>query len=181
METYLRLPAIRITRPAFRVAVYLSAAVSMFSLFILAIKVVTQSFQQHFNTTGGVIVTETFSNVTGVAFMALFALGSLIANAIVVSRDEKCSLPFQLDGRDENRDGSRKWVTMPGNHFALAAALFLPLALISSGSSDLGFMQFAFYAGIFIAFLTVPGVALVRTLMFRAEQNRVAIDLITAR
>jgi hypothetical protein len=175
METYLRLPAIRITRPAFRVAVYLSAAVSMFSLFILAIKVVTQSFQQHFNETGGVVVTETFSNVGGVALFALFALGSLIANAVVVSRDEKCSLPFQLDGRDENRDGSRKWITMPSNHFALAAAALMPLALISSGSSNLGFIQFVFFAGIVIAFLTIPAVALVRTLMFRAEQKHTTV------
>jgi hypothetical protein len=168
METYLRLPAIRITRPAFRVAVYLSAAVSMFSLFILAIKVVTQSFQQHFNETGGVVVTETFSNVGGVALFALFALGSLIANAVVVSRDEKCSLPFQLDGRDENKDGSRKWITMPSNQFSLAAAALMPFVLIASGSSDLGFMQFAFYAGIVIVFLTVPAVVLVRTLRLSA-------------
>lgn len=170
MDTYLHLPAIRFTRPAFRIAVYLSAVVTMFNLIILGIKTANMSLQSDLSRTGGIITTDMF-NTSGIALAALFIFASALAIIFVVNRDEKSALPFQRDGRDKNRNGSRKWVTMPSNQFSLAAAALMPAILMASSSGSLGFMKFTFYTGMTAIALTIPAVALVRTLMFRAEQR----------
>lgn len=172
MQNYFHIPAIRFLKPAFIAALAISSMASLLYIIGLGLSVIALSSQEHIANTGGNAPADWGSALMVVA--SLFGgILLVVATFFTLAVDLEQNFAFQKDGRDSNPNGSRKMLTRPPIQCALALSVLLPFSVMATESNNLDFMSFVFFYGTIAAFVTIPAVALVRTLLHRAELRRV--------